>query len=281
MQAWIKTLPKEHDSVSIQLEGWLEDYFYKALDWVTKNGDYVVDTTLVGVAMNGLSHLVGVSCKVEFICALSRGLGANLKREAREKFAKEVFQWAQETHPDPRRPLNTSYDPQRGRLLSYHLQVPDHLTISDLAASHGGKALPLVLTPDVQRGLEVFRPWLSSSNRHSFLVVGPEGCGKELLLRYSFEQLRSVQVAIIHCSAQTSAVHVIQKLAQLCMVISTNTGRVYRPRDSERLILYLKDPNLPKPDKWGTSQIIAFLQQVRYCGTRVGSLPPAGQILWY
>ena len=46
------------------------------------------------------------------------------------------------------------------------------------------------------------------------------------------------------------------------MAISTTSGRVYRPRDCERLILYLKDLNLPKPDKWGTSQIIAFLQQV-------------------
>lgn len=46
------------------------------------------------------------------------------------------------------------------------------------------------------------------------------------------------------------------------MVISSNTGRVYRPKDCERLILYLKDVNLPKPDKWGTSQLIAFLQQV-------------------
>lgn len=49
---------------------------------------------------------------------------------------------------------------------------------------------------------------------------------------------------------------------QACMVISTNTGRVYRPRDCERLILFLKDLNLPKPDKWGTSQLISFLQQV-------------------
>ena len=49
------------------------------------------------------------------------------------------------------------------------------------------------------------------------------------------------------------------------MSLSTTTGRVYRPRDCERLILYLKDLNLPKPDKWGTSQIIAFLQQVSKC----------------
>jgi len=46
------------------------------------------------------------------------------------------------------------------------------------------------------------------------------------------------------------------------MVISSNTGRVYRPKDCDRLILYLKDLNLPKPDKWGTSQLIAFLHQV-------------------
>lgn len=70
-------------------------------------------------------------------------------------------------------------------------------------------------------------------------------------------------MAVVHCSAQAAPSHVLQKLGQTCMVISTNTGRVYRPKDCERLVLYLKDLNLPKPDKWGTSQLIAFLQQVR------------------
>jgi len=62
-----------------------------------------------------------------------------------------------------------------------------------------------------------------------------------LLLRYGFDQLRSTQVAVVHCSAQTNAT---QKLSQTCMVLSTNTGRVYRPKDCERLVLYLKDVNL-------------------------------------
>ncbi len=87
--------------------------------------------------------------------------------------------------------------------------------MSDLALAQGGSPLPLVLTQDVQRGLNMFRPWLSGSNKQPFLIVGPEGCGKELLLRYSFEQLRSVQVAVIYCSAQTNATHVIQKLTQV------------------------------------------------------------------
>jgi dynein heavy chain 2 len=61
----------------------------------------------------------------------------------------------------------------------------------------------------------MFQPWLESSHRHPFIVVGPEGCGKELLLRHSFEGLRSVQVAVVHCSAQTAAMHIIQKLSQV------------------------------------------------------------------
>ena len=83
------------------------------------------------------------------------------------------------------------------------------------------------------------------------------------LLRYCFRQLRSTQVAILHCSAQTSPIHVIQKLNQACIQVSSTNGRTYRPKDCERLILYVKDINLPKLDKWGTSQLIEFLQQVR------------------
>ena len=44
-----------------------------------------------------------------------------------------------------------------------------------------------------------------------------------LLLRHCFEQLRSTQVAVVHCSAQTTPMHVLQKLQQSCMVISSNT----------------------------------------------------------
>lgn len=90
-----------------------------------------------------------------------------------------------------------------------------------------------------------------------------------MLLRCAFSQLRSTQVAVVHCSAQTSSRHVLQKLSHTCLIISSNTGRVYRPKDCERLVLYLKDINLPKPDKWGTSNLIAFLQQVTHISFRI------------
>ena len=43
--------------------------------------------------------------------------------------------------------------------------------------------------------------------------------------------------------------------------VSTNSGRVLRPA-TDRLVLYLRDINLPKPDKYDTIQLIAFLQQL-------------------
>ena len=85
---WFQSLPPSPAASS--LEGWIEDHFYQALDWVIKNGDLVINTTQVGVAMNGLSHLMGVASKAEFACALIRGLGGNLPLSTREKFAKEV-----------------------------------------------------------------------------------------------------------------------------------------------------------------------------------------------
>ena len=44
--------------------------------------------------------------------------------------------------------------------------------------------------------------------------------------------------------------------------MTTNTGKALRPPDNSRLILYLKDINLPRPDKYQTAQLVAFLQQL-------------------
>ena len=97
-------------------------------------------------------------------------------------------------------------------------------------------------------------------NSDPFILVGPEGCGKNMIIMNAIKQLRSTQVAIIHCNAQTSAFHVLQKLNQMCSQNSNSQGRVYRPKECQRLIVYLKDINLPKPDKYDTIQLIAFLQ---------------------
>ncbi|KAM3875467.1 cytoplasmic dynein 2 heavy chain 1 [Diretmus argenteus] len=256
LKSWLKGQPEECRS---NLENWLGDYFHRALDWVLKQNDFVVETSLVGTVLNGLSHLNAVTERGQFIVSLLRGLGGNLHLKTRQEFAKELLSWARESPPDHRKPLDTYYDPDTGGLAAYTLQRPDGLTLDQLSHTH---TLPVIETPDMQRGLHCFSQWLTTQHRQPFMVVGPEGCGKGMLLRYAFSRLRSTQVAVVHCSAQTSSRHVLQKLSQTCLLLSSNTGRAYRPKDCENLVLYLKDINLPKPDKWGTSNLIAFLQQV-------------------
>uniref|UniRef100_A0A3P8WNV8 Cytoplasmic dynein 2 heavy chain 1 n=1 Tax=Cynoglossus semilaevis TaxID=244447 RepID=A0A3P8WNV8_CYNSE len=256
VKSWLRNQPGESCS---NLENWLGDYFQRALDWVNKQNDFVVETSLVGTVFNGLSHLSAVTERGQFIVGLLRGLGGNLNFKTRQEFAKELLSWARENPPDPRKPLDITYDPDSGHLAAYVFHRPDGLTLEQLSHTH---TLPVVETADMQRGLHCFSPWLTAQHRQPFMVVGPEGCGKGMLLRYAFSRLRSTQVAVVHCSAQTSSRHVLQKLGQTCLLLSSNTGRVFRPKDCESLVLYLKDINLPKPDKWGTSNLIAFLQQV-------------------
>ncbi|XP_071781183.2 cytoplasmic dynein 2 heavy chain 1 [Centroberyx gerrardi] len=256
VKSWLRGQPEECRS---NLENWLGDYFHRALDWVLKQNDFVVETSLVGTVLNGLSHLSAVTERGQFIVSLLRGLGGNLHLKTRQEFAKELLSWARESPPDQRKPLDTYFDPDSGRLAAYTLQRPDGLSLDQLSHTH---TLPVIETPDMQRGLQCFSQWLTAQHRQPFMVVGPEGCGKGMLLRYAFSRLRSTQVAVVHCSAQTSSRHVLQKLSQTCLLLSSNTGRAYRPKDCESLVLYLKDINLPKPDKWGTSNLIAFLQQV-------------------
>ena len=155
-----------------------------------------------------------------------------------------------------RRPLDGYYDPKQGRSVLYSLDASQQLAYDDFL-SEGG---PMVRTAAVQRDEHMLAPWME--RMEPFILVGPEGCGKHMLLSKLFAQQRSCQVAVVHCSAQTLAAHVIHKLASVCQMSQTQTGRVYRPKDAARVVLYLKDINLPKPDKYETAELVAFLQQL-------------------
>ncbi len=199
----------------------------------------------------------GVTNRLEFAVALVKGLGGNLNESAKESLAKEVFSMVGESPPSSKRPTCVFYNEARDRLDTYNSDVDVQLKLSDFKANTG---YPVVQTADVKATLDTLNLWLEL--KQPFLLVGPEGCGKSLLLKHAFKSLRNTNVAIVHCSAHITPKHVIQKLSQVCLVVSSSNGRVFRPKECDRLILYLKDLNLAMPDKYGTCMLIAFLQQI-------------------
>ena len=69
---------------------------------------------------------------------------------------------------------------------------------------------------------------------HSLMIIGS---GKSMMLKDCFKQLRNTNVAIVHCSAHITPQHVIQKLAQMCLIVSSSNGRVFRPKECDRFVL--------------------------------------------
>lgn len=250
---WISQQPEES---RMGLTGWIDDLFYRALKLVLQR-DMVVETTTVGTVLNGLSQVADATSKGEFVCGLIRGLGANLTVTDRISFAKELFQWAGERPPDLGAPLDCCFE--RGSFRSYVTgrgnEDGQALSVKEVL-SNG-----VVPTISLQRTLRLMQPWID--HMEPFILVGPEGCGKNMIIQHALSKRKGTTVTTLHCNARTTAAHVITKIAQTCSLFSSPEGRVYRPRDGERLVLYLKDINLPKPDQYNSCMLIAFLQQVR------------------
>ena len=247
-------LAKQPDVVRPALELWMEEYFYKAVNMLLEMKGNVVETTRMGIVNTGLSHLSGVSEKTEFTIGLIRGLGSLLPPAEREDYSRSIFDLTGERAP--RGNLLDAYTID-GKFVKYEYDPGAvDLTLDDLRDG------TMVRTCDVQRDIDIIKTWVSPGTERPFLLVGPEGCGKSSLVLSILKEIKSVKIAVIHCSAQTEGIHVQQKLQQMCARVSTAEGPALRPRDCERLVLLLKDINLPKPDSYGTVQVHSFLQQI-------------------
>ena len=237
-------LAKQSEELRPSLSGWCDEYFFKALDRALELPN-ATSTTKVGTIKNALSHTVGADSKAAFVRGIARGFAANMEQAARDEFLHDLTRMTGERD-----------------MLHVSASSVDRYDAPP-AGIVEGKWRGLVMVDAVAQVQSLVKPWLESGT--PFILVGPEGCGKAMVLEDCFSSLRSTTVATIACSAQTMTSNVIQKLAQCCGQPQSTSGvshRVLRPKDAERLVLYLKDINLPKPDKYDTIQLIAFLQQL-------------------
>ncbi|ESL11724.1 dynein heavy chain [Trypanosoma rangeli SC58] len=254
--SWLLEQPEDSRN---ELRGWIDEFFYRAIDNLVATGNLIVETTRTGLVASGLSQLQHCSSKAQFTLALIYGLGSYLPEENRREYARDIHHMTGERALNVKNPLDICYDAQLGCYKSFEFQPAFDLTVEDLYRH------PMIATVECQRNMEIMRAWtrpLHPGVYRPFILVGPEGCGKTMLLTNLFAGILNTRVATLNCSAQTEGIHLIQKLKQTCQMFNTNQGRVLRPKDAERLVVLLKDMNLPKPDKYGTVQLHSLLQQI-------------------
>nr|XP_040568861.1 cytoplasmic dynein 2 heavy chain 1-like [Lepeophtheirus salmonis] len=258
VSSWLRTHKTEEDQRSKSASRLIDELFFKALDWIVKKNEYLICTSLIGTVLNGLSYLTDngalIQNRTKFGVGLIRGFGGNLNESCKEVFTKEVLSWIGESSSSLK--YNTIYyNESSDRIESYLILDSESLNLGP------SFSLPLIHTPEVQFTISQVKDALLRNE--PFLLVGPECSGKSIILQYAFDRMRSTVVATIHCYANITPKDVVHKLSQSCISLSSSNGsKIFRPKEAEKLILYFKNLNTVKPDKYGTSMIISFLMQI-------------------
>jgi dynein heavy chain 2 len=156
----------------------------------------IESTTKVGIVNNCLGYLNNCQSKGQFAHGCILGLGSNFKYDLRIELGNLVLQISGEKVADPKNLLSNYFDIQKQSWSTFVQQAPGTLNINDIK---NPEAPPLFLTTTIQRDVALVKPLLESDQ--SFILVGPEGCGKNLVIRSLIKQMKSTQMAVIHCNA--------------------------------------------------------------------------------
>ena len=90
--------------------------------------------------------------------------------------------------------FNVTYDSRAQCVRQYQNEELDEKSSEPLA---NPSQLPIINTTQVLRGVDGIMPWFNSKHRKPFILIGPDGCGKSLVLKQCFTMLRSTQVDVL------------------------------------------------------------------------------------
>ncbi len=122
----------------------------------------------------------------------------------------------------------------------------------------------VITTVDTIRHTEVLKAWIL--NRKPFILCGPPGSGKTMILAAMLKAMPDVVVATLSFSTTTSPSTLLKTFAQYCDVVRTSRGLVMQPSSSfgsdKWVIVFCDEINLPAEDEYGTQTTLTFLRQL-------------------
>lgn len=261
ISGWLQQQPADRRE---SLDSWIKAFLMPVFDAYSDRDRLCVPVNKLALLKNVLSRLDGVTSKVEFALEMFKGLYANLLELHRQPLATDIALRIGELQASSTFLHNCYWNCESGNIETFSGKSND---VSNLTISHTADDdhPPIVETSRLQRDTESVSMWIRHG--HPLLLLGPDGAGKQLTLRNALADMTSCALVTVHCSALTSTVDIQRVLAQYCLAVTTAHGKVYRPKDSEKLVVYLRDVHLPVRDKFGTVQVLELMQQiVRYNG---------------
>lgn len=189
----------------------------------------------------------------EYGAATLRTMLGYIPSERQREFAQLVLQRANLYVAQPNHAELSYYEPQRKTLEQYVagvIETPEHDS-------------QLIVTAYVKSYLYTINSLLElpAGRVTPFILVGPSGAGKTLLLEQALLECSGYQLASINCSTQLTAGYVLHTLRTHCVTVSGVRGREYKPKQS-RLVLFMKNLDLCQLDAWGACEIVELLLQL-------------------
>jgi dynein heavy chain 1 len=123
----------------------------------------------------------------------------------------------------------------------------------------------VIPTTDTLRHAEVLKAWLAA---HSpCILCGPPGSGKTMTLTAVLEANPDLVLAPLNFSSTTTPDLILKTFAQFCEVVDSPEGLLMRPNkatysESQWLVVFCDEINLPEMDAYGSQRVVMFLRQV-------------------
>lgn len=259
LDAVVESVMKRQDEeIRKRIQPLVMKYALGAIDEVVRLNCLSVPTTRMGLLNACLNHVLDAVNEADFVYAMIRGLGSALNADGAQAIAKWLYQASGQRPLSEGRPLDTFWSKKLEKCVEFQKEFGEKIDPTLLLAG----TIPLVNTVEVQRIEATLEPLLSNPECKPIFIVGPEGCGKNIVLKNCIASFKGTRSTIISCSSQTNSAQLIQRIENNCALFATPTGRVFRPREGDRLVIVLQNVNLPKPDKYGTVELHSFLQQL-------------------